>query len=114
MECLECGDKIHGRSDKKFCSDSCRNTYNNNQNKDSTNLMRRINYILRKNYRILSALPFSDGKTKTTKNKLQSEGFDFEYFTSLKTYKNGSQYQFHYDIGCKYLEDDWILVVRKE
>ena len=27
--CLECNDVLHGRSDKKFCSDACRNTYNN-------------------------------------------------------------------------------------
>ena len=31
--CLECGEKIIGRSDKKFCNDACRNSYNNKQNK---------------------------------------------------------------------------------
>ena len=41
--CLECGEKIVGREDKKFCSDSCRNAYNNKINKDSTNYMRNIN-----------------------------------------------------------------------
>ncbi|HRZ33187.1 MAG TPA: DUF2116 family Zn-ribbon domain-containing protein, partial [Flavobacterium sp.] len=41
--CLECGEKIIGREDKKFCSDGCRNSYNNKINKDSTNLMRNIN-----------------------------------------------------------------------
>ena len=34
-QCLECGDKIVGRIDKKFCSDGCRNAYNNKVNKDS-------------------------------------------------------------------------------
>lgn len=33
--CPECGDKIIGRADKKFCSDACRNAYNNALNKDS-------------------------------------------------------------------------------
>jgi hypothetical protein len=32
--CLECGEKIVGREDKKFCSDGCRNAYNNKINKD--------------------------------------------------------------------------------
>ncbi len=112
MECLECGDKIHGRSDKKFCSDSCRNTYNNNQNKDSTNLMRRINYILRKNYRILDEINV-DGKAKTTKSKLIALGFDFSYITQMITYKNGATYQFIYDHGYKFLDDEWILLVKK-
>ena len=38
--CLECGDTFAGRVDKKFCSDGCRNTYNNKINKDSKNLIR--------------------------------------------------------------------------
>ena len=51
--CLECGEKLIGRVDKKFCSDYCRNSYHNKLNKDTKNLMRNINNILRKNYRIL-------------------------------------------------------------
>ena len=27
--CLECKDPVKGRIDKKFCSDYCRNAYNN-------------------------------------------------------------------------------------
>ena len=80
--CLECGDKIIGREDKKFCSDGCRNAYNNKMNKDSNNLMRNINNKLRKNYRILSELN-PDEKSKTTKTKLLSKGFDFEFFKDL-------------------------------
>ena len=34
-ECLECREPVKGRVDKKFCSDYCRNAYNNNVNKDS-------------------------------------------------------------------------------
>lgn len=113
-ECLECGEKIIGRADKKFCNDGCRNAYNNKNNKDSSNLMRNINNKLRKNYRILSEQKFADGKAKTTKNKLTSDGFDFEFFTNLKIYKNGAEYRFIYDIGYKFLEDDWILLVKNE
>ncbi len=113
MECLECGEKIVGRSDKKFCSDACRNAFNNKNNKDSTNLMRNINNRLRKNYRILKDYN-KEGKTKTTHTKLQSLGFDFEYFTQLITYRNGSEYRFVYDQGYKILDDDFVLLVRKE
>ena|SRR5690554_4638109 len=112
--CLECGDKIIGRSDKKFCNDGCRNNYNNKLNQDSSRLMRNINNRLRRNFRILSALNFKDGKAKTTQEKLIADGFDFEYFTNLKVYKNGAEYRFVYNIGYKFLEDDWLLVVKNE
>lgn len=113
MKCLECGDEIHGRSDKKFCSDGCRNAYNNKNNRDSTNLMRNINNKIRKNHRILSEIN-QDGKTKTTRQKLLSAGFDFDYITQVIVYKNGSEYRFIYDQGYKFLEDDILLLVRKD
>ncbi|RTZ46479.1 hypothetical protein EJ377_19950 [Chryseobacterium arthrosphaerae] len=113
MNCLECGEKILGRSDKKFCNDACRNAYNNKQNKDSTNLMRNINNKLRKNYRILVETNI-EGKTKASRSKLESLGFDFDYFTSLKVYKNGSEYRFIYDYGYKLLEDDFVLIVKNQ
>ncbi|AZB26602.1 MULTISPECIES: hypothetical protein [Chryseobacterium] len=113
MNCLECGEKIIGRSDKKFCNDACRNAYNNKQNKDSTNLMRNINNKLRKNYRILTEVNI-DGKTKVAKSKLDSLGFDFDYFTNIKVYKNGSEYKFIYDYGYKLLEEDFILIVKNQ
>ncbi|MBW7870278.1 MAG: hypothetical protein H3C39_04370 [Flavobacteriia bacterium] len=112
--CLECGDKIIGRSDKKFCNDGCRNAYNNRSNRDSTNLMRSVHRKLRNNFRILSELNFKEGKSKITNEKLLKDGFDFEYFTNLKVYKNGAEYRFLYNIGYRFLEDDWILVVRNE
>ena len=63
-QCPECGDNIVGRIDKKFCSDACRNAYNNKVNKDSKNLIRNTNNRLRKNYRILETLNPKQ-KTKT-------------------------------------------------
>lgn len=112
-KCLECGDKIIGRSDKKFCSDGCRNAYNNRLNKDHSNLMRNTNNKLRKNHRILCDLNVND-KTKTTRERLMTAGFDFDYVTQTITYKNGNQYRFVYNQGYRFLENDWILLVKKE
>jgi predicted nucleic acid-binding Zn ribbon protein len=111
--CLECNDKIIGREDKKFCSDGCRNAYNNKMNKDSTNLMRNINNKLRKNYRILSELNL-DGKSKTTRTKLLSKGFDFEFFTSMYVTKTNNTYYFLYDQGYRVLEDDYFMLVKRD
>ena len=111
--CLECGDKIVGREDKKFCSDGCRNAYNNKINKDSTNFMRNVNNTLRKNYRILSVLNI-DGKGKTTKSNLLSKGFNFEFLTTILETKTGNTYFFVYDQGYRKLEDDYYMLVKKE
>jgi predicted nucleic acid-binding Zn ribbon protein len=111
--CLECGEKIIGREDKKFCSDGCRNAYNNKINKDSNNLMRNINNKLRKNYRILSDLN-SEGKSKTTRSKLLSKGFDFEFFTSIYTTKTGNTYYFLYDQGYMAIENEGYVLVKKD
>ena len=111
--CLECNEKIVGREDKKFCSDGCRNAYNNKINKDSTNYMRNINNKLRKNYRILLALN-PEGKTKTTRAKLISKGFDFDYFTNILNTKTGNTYYFLYDQGYMQLESDYYMLVKKD
>jgi len=110
--CPECGNKIVGRADKKFCSDSCRNTYNNNQNKDSINIMRNVNNRLRKNYRILEALN-PDEKTKVPKAKLNAAGFDFNHFTSIYTTKVGTVYYFVYNQGYLPLEGDFYALVKR-
>ena len=112
-DCLECGEKIAGRQDKKFCSDSCRNAYNNKINKDSTNFMRNVNNKLRKNYRILIELNL-DGKTKTTRNKLLAKGFDFDFFTNILQTKTGNTYHFVYDQGYLALENDYYMLVKKD
>lgn len=111
-ECPECGEKIVGRIDKKFCSDYCRNAYNNKMNKDSTNLVRNVNNQLRKNYRILQELNPTD-KTKTSKTKLLAKGFSFENFTSIYTTKSGTVYYFVYDQGYLPLEGDYYALVRR-
>ncbi len=110
--CPECGNRIIGRADKKFCSDYCRNAYNNQLNKDSKNLVRNINNLLRKNYRILGELNPKD-KTKTTKTKLIAKGFDFQHFTSIYVTKTGNTYYFVYDQGYLPLENEFYALVKR-
>ncbi|NNJ89177.1 MAG: hypothetical protein HKP53_07230 [Eudoraea sp.] len=112
--CLECNEVFKGRIDKKFCSDYCRNAYNNKLNKDSKNLLRNINNRLRKNYRILDSFTLKEGKTRTTKTRLLDKGFDFEYLTNLYTTKKGTTYYFVYDLGYLPLDNDYYMIVKRE
>ncbi|GIV37470.1 MAG: hypothetical protein KatS3mg032_1849 [Cyclobacteriaceae bacterium] len=112
--CLECGEKLAGRADKKFCSDACRIAYNNRLNSDDTSYMRSVNTILRRNRRILQGLN-PTGKTRVSREKLLEKGFDFSYFTSQYKTREGAVYHYCYDQG--YLELDnhqYLLVVKKE
>jgi len=112
--CGECGTLIIGRIDKKFCSDHCRNTFNNRLNSDVTRYIRNINNGLRKNRRILMALN-PDGKIEISRQRLVSEGFDFNHFTSMLPTKEGIPYFYCYEQGYLPLEKDlFLLVVRKE
>jgi len=112
-QCLECALKLSGRKDQKFCSDYCRNTYNNRQNEDATNSMRRINSILRKNRRVLLALNPS-GKRTVDAITLAEEGFNFHYFTNIYTTQKGNTYFFCYDQGYTRTESDQYMLVHKQ
>jgi len=113
-DCINCGTKFAGRSDKKFCSEQCRNEYNNQLNKDVNNYVRNINNILRKNRRILSQLNPGE-KTNVHKDKMLSSGFDFSYYTNTYTTKSGSIYYFCYEQGYLSIGNDfYALVVKKE
>jgi hypothetical protein len=111
--CLECGDAIAGREDKKFCCDGCRNSHNNKINKDTNNFMRNINNTLRKNYRILSEIN-TDRKTKTTRSQLLKKGFDFEFYTNQLQTKAGKTYYFVYNQGYIYLDKQLFIIVKKD
>ncbi len=113
-QCLDCGEPLRGRVDKKFCSDQCRNNYNNQLHSDATNYMRNINNILRKNRRILTELnPYE--KSKVHKDKLTDKGFNFNYHTNIYTTKKGHVYYFCYEQGYLQLDNDfYALVLRKE
>ncbi len=112
-KCLECGEPLVGRVDKKFCNDGCRNVYNNRINKDSRNLIRNVNNRLRKNYRILETLN-PDQKTRTSRSRLIEMGFDFNYLTSIYTTKAGKTYYFVYNQGYLPLENDYYALVKRD
>ena len=111
--CLECETKIHGRKDRKFCSDYCRNTFNNRLNEDATAYVRRINAILRKNRRILAKLN-PTGKKTVDSITLAEEGFNFHYYTNIYQTQKGAQYFFCYDQGYLKIEGEQVMLVVKQ
>lgn len=114
-KCLECEEPVKGRTDKKFCSDLCRNSYNNKQNSDANSYVRNVNNILRKNRRIIEDLIHSNSETqKTTKNKLIEKGYHFGYHTNTHTTQKGATYYFCYEYGFLPLEHDYYFLVKRK
>ena len=112
--CQECQAPLRGRADKKFCSDSCRNSYHNQLNSDASSLMRNVNNTLRKNRRILAGLN-PNGKARVNRETLARKGFNFSYFTNIYRTKSGTTYCFCYDQGYVDTEDNYFtLVIKKE
>lgn len=111
--CLECGDPVKGRADKKFCSDLCRVAFNNRLNCDMTNYIRNVNHALRKNRRILLELN-TTGKTKVSREKLMRKGFDFAFFTDTYKAKDSAIYYYCYEQGYRRIEKEYYLLVVKQ
>lgn len=112
-KCAECGDVIKGRVDKKFCSDLCRNSFNNKLNSDTNNYVRNINNSLRKNRRILEDLLHGE-KTTVSKQKMIDKGFSFNFYTNQTVTKNNHTYFFCYEFGYLPLDNNLILIVKRK
>ena len=106
-KCLDCGDVLRGRADKKFCSDQCRNNYNNRLNRDSNNFVRNVHGLLRKNRRIMSDL-YSEGKTRVHKDALYALGYNFSFFTHLIKSRDGTVFHFCFEYGYRELKSDFV------
>jgi predicted nucleic acid-binding Zn ribbon protein len=112
-ECLACGKTLHGRADKKFCNDYCRNAYNNHLKSVNSPIIRAINNALLKNRRILETVLGEEEMQKTTKDKLLQLGFQIKYSTHTYTNKKGNVYFFCYEYGYLPLDGDCYLVVKR-
>ncbi len=106
-KCLDCGEAIRGRTDKKFCSDQCRNNYNNRLNRDSNNFVRNVHGLLRKNRRILADL-YNDGKKKVHKDALFALGYNFSFFTQIIETSDGRKYHYCFEYGYIETGNDFI------
>lgn len=112
-KCLDCGEPLVGRADKKFCDDACRSNYNNRRNNEESGYLRKVNSILKRNRKILETLN-PEGKGKVKWRVLVREGFNFEYITDMNEMADGAQYRFCYEYGYLLLDADEVLLVRRK
>ncbi|MFC4212717.1 hypothetical protein ACFOWA_16095 [Pedobacter lithocola] len=112
--CLDCGTPVKGRADKKYCDDLCRNNYNNNLKAADSNIVKKVNHILKQNRIILIKLN-PEGKTKKISRKiLLDNGFNLDYLTSVYQTQTGKTYTFCYEYGLLVLTENEFLLVKRE
>ncbi len=111
--CLDCKAVLNGRADKKFCDDQCRTNYNNHLRAEDNSFLNEINRILKKNRDILRAKN-PEGKAKVKRDALVRKGFDFNFHTHTYATQKGQVYFFCYEYGYLPLENDELLLVKRE
>jgi len=105
--CLDCGEKLLGRSDKKFCSDQCRNNYNNRLNRDSNNYVRNVHSQLRRNRKILSDI-IEEGHNRIHRDALIAQGYSFTFFTHLVETIDGMKWSYCFEYGFRDARDGYL------
>jgi len=82
--CLECGEPLsYGRSDRKYCSETCKNRYHNREVRRWRSRYARVVGILQKNHEILSHL-LRIGITSIPKTELAQLGYRLDFVTSCR------------------------------
>lgn len=114
-KCIACAKPIRGRTDKKFCDDACRNTYNNQLKAPDNNFIRNINNTLRRNRRILMDLLAGQDKfARVQREKLIERGYKMKYFTHTYVNQKGEVYYFCYDHGFLPIDNNGCLLVKQK
>jgi len=107
--CAHCNKVMNGgRSDRRFCNDLCRNTYNREKRKQEANqagedIVEDIIRIIRKNYALLKKLNPLEEQLVADRHSIYKKGFNFMYYTSTKMI-GGDRYYFCFDHGWRDLE----------
>lgn len=111
-QCLNCQHLLHGRTDKKFCNDYCRNAYNNSLYRDQNNLVRNISAAIKRNRRILQhALGNEPARRIYKKSEIAELGFDFGYQTHIKQTPKGNLIFYCFEYGYLITKNDRIKLI---
>ena len=112
--CPICKTPIVGRTDKKFCTSSCKSDYHRRLAKHTNNATARIDKILHRNRSILQELM---GKKifqiKIPSIELEKRKFNFSYITKYIINKEGKEFRYVYDYAYMTFSDDTVLIVRR-
>lgn len=105
--CVNCGRAIHhGRSDRRFCNDGCRNTFNWNKRENEKvqqhENLPEILKIIKRNYELLQSYYHgtieADTAVRIKTESFLTGGFNPKFFTSIKKI-HGETWRFCFERG---------------
>jgi predicted nucleic acid-binding Zn ribbon protein len=114
--CHFCDEPIFGRSDKKFCNDSCRNRFHAQAQRRrqwaEPNFVGKINRALMRNRRLLAqTIPHQKKTVVVLRTTLEEKGFEFGFYTNVLATQKGS-YHYCYEYGWLAIAPNKVLVVK--
>ena len=112
--CPICGDQVVGRSDKIFCTPTCKAIYHLRRKHQLLPIAKPIDAILHRNWVVLKELYEEIGKKKffVAQAKLNKAGFHTKYYTTSEKNKQGKMYYYVYDFGWMYFSEKEIMVIK--
>jgi hypothetical protein len=110
--CLECEEVLRGRTDKKFCGDSCRSAFHNRMKNAKNPMMRLIDSRLKKNRQILDYFlnNVADDNGRVSLTAIRRVGFAFDYFTHKE---DDSSVYYCYDLGYYIDPEERIIQIKQ-
>jgi len=98
-KCLQCGEPLQGRIDKKFCDKHCRSAYQYKKNSEEEgSIYFKIDKQLKRNRTLLKQYNKA-GKATVRLNMLMEEGFNPKIFTHYWKNSRGDVYLFVFEYG---------------
>jgi hypothetical protein len=111
--CRLCKQPVVGRSDKIFCSPTCKANYHIKLNKVTMDASERIDKILHRNRSILLEIMGKNGtQKKIARTILDSKKFHFGYITHYHINSQNKTVHYVYDFSWMIFSDQEILIKR--
>ena len=110
--CPVCNKPIVGRTDKKYCSDLCRNSHNNEALSEVRSKVTQVHTILRRNRKILEEMINLNVK-KVSKEKLLRQGFNFYYITGFEHDRHQNLRYMCYEYGYYSTGNDCYRLIKR-
>lgn len=112
--CPICKQRVIGRTDKKFCSATCKSAYHKRLSAHTHEATHRIDKILHRNRSILQEMMGKKrNKIKVPTIDLEKKKFNFNYITKYIINKEGKEYRYVYDFSYMTFSTDEVLIDRR-
>lgn len=113
-KCIMCKKNLAGRSDKKYCSLECKNTYSQRLRAVTQQATLKVDGILHRNRSILlEILGKNKSQIKVDRRLLDRKNFKYDYITGYYVNSKDKTYHYVYDFSWMIFSDREILINRR-